>query len=424
MKRCEVCNAKICDCSTYCRKCSRISLYRTPDIIERNDKILSLYEEGLSTLDVAQIVGLSQSRIQQILGGMTKLTRHKYTFDDGVWGSDTPEKYYLLGLFAVDGTVSKNDGKYKFIEISLKESDRVLLEDIKKVFKTEKPIYVDRDQLKLNIYSDASYDYLCKFGITERKSKTLKILEAIPENRIVHFLRGVFDGDGCITGDKSADITLCVTASKEFATQIIDLYNIIGFDVLCYNSDGKYIIKKCGKDGLKILATLYASGGMFLPRKYEKLQKFARLSLDEVMIDVAHIMAKRSTCIRRKVGCVITNAEKTNIISIGYNGSVAGGANHCESSFPGECGCIHAEENALIKNNNNGKFLYCTTIPCKKCAKLIVNAGIKKVFYDSEYRYSYSLGLFNRSGISCYKINKSSFKWKNEIAEILEWKND
>jgi deoxycytidylate deaminase len=96
--------------------------------------------------------------------------------------------------------------------------------------------------------------------------------------------------------------------------------------------------------------------------------------------------------------------------------------NCCESYLPGQCGCIHAEENALIKGA--GDILYCTSMPCKRCSKLIVNSGIKEVFNDSEYRYSYAIGLFRRSGIPCKSISVDKYGSKKAISEILEWKNN
>jgi len=232
----------------------------------------------------------------------------------------------------------------------------------------------------------------------------------------------VYDGDGSISKNtnKAADILLACTASEKFATQLKKMYKTCGFNVKQYyvnkpQTNTLYNIKLCGRQGLYVLSQMYAQTDLFLPRKYVRFIKHARLTQDESMMELAHTIKQRSTCIRWKVGCVITDESRMNITSVGYNGQAKGEPNHCSSIFSGQCGCIHAETNALIKNNNNGTILYCTGMPCEQCAKLIVNAGIKKVFYDETYRYSYALGLFNRSKINCRQLNRIKYQWKLKI---------
>ena len=107
-----------------------------------------------------------------------------------------------------------------------------------------------------------------------------------------------------------------------------------------------------------------------------------RPSWDEVWIDMAKIISKRSYDPRHQVGVVIVTQDNTQVLSVGYNGNYSGGPNEVESSTPGESGMIHAEINALLKmdyNNPKDKTLYVTLSPCKMCAKSIVNAGIDKV---------------------------------------------
>lgn len=110
----------------------------------------------------------------------------------------------------------------------------------------------------------------------------------------------------------------------------------------------------------------------------------------------AKVYADLSYCNRRKVGCVIVKADR--IISIGYNGTPPGEDNTCEDSNGiTKPNVIHAEDNALRKlsreadaSNGNisecdtpsGATLFVTTAPCESCARLIIKAGIKKVFYS------------------------------------------
>lgn len=127
-----------------------------------------------------------------------------------------------------------------------------------------------------------------------------------------------------------------------------------------------------------------------------------RPSFDDLYMNLAVMLSKRSTCARLHVGCVIVSDDNQRVLAIGYNGSWRGGPNGCDSTEPGNCGCLHAEENALIKMNYNdpaGKRLYTTTMPCVYCAKRIVNAGIGEVIYLNEYRKKEGIELLQKAGI-------------------------
>ena len=127
-----------------------------------------------------------------------------------------------------------------------------------------------------------------------------------------------------------------------------------------------------------------------------------RPTWDKVWSDMAHLIAKRSYDPRHRVGVVIVTQDNTQVLSVGYNGNYAGGPNCVESEVPGESGMIHAEINALLKmdyNNPKKKTLYVTLSPCKMCAKAIVNAGINRVVYTTEYRDDTGLKILSESGI-------------------------
>lgn len=123
-----------------------------------------------------------------------------------------------------------------------------------------------------------------------------------------------------------------------------------------------------------------------------------RSSREFLIMGFADMVANRSTCERTRVGCVITNLDMTQIFAYGYNGSVRGGPNECDDpNQVGGCGCIHAESNALVKAPYlPGQLsLFVTMAPCLACAKLIVNAGIERVFYRDLYRKREGLNLLN-----------------------------
>ena len=125
-------------------------------------------------------------------------------------------------------------------------------------------------------------------------------------------------------------------------------------------------------------------------------------------MEFAHIIARRSYDPRHQVGAIVVSADNTQVLAIGYNGNYKGGPNEAESLNPGESGMIHAEINALLKmdyNNPKDKILYVTLSPCRMCAKAIVNAGIRKVFYDEEYRDTSSLDILRNSGVEVSRFS-------------------
>lgn len=131
-----------------------------------------------------------------------------------------------------------------------------------------------------------------------------------------------------------------------------------------------------------------------------------RPSWDEYFLRMAQLVAQRSTCLRRHVGCVAVS-EDNRVLATGYNG-VPTGLTHCnvkgcireELRVPsGEkhelCWGVHAEQNAIIQAAKHavslkGAKLYCTTFPCSVCAKMLINVGIGSVYYIEGYKDSLS----------------------------------
>lgn len=139
-----------------------------------------------------------------------------------------------------------------------------------------------------------------------------------------------------------------------------------------------------------------------------------RPSWDEYFMKLAWLAAERATCKRHHVGAVIVKNKR--ILTTGYNGAAAGtkdclslGCLRDELKIPSGqrheiCRAIHAEQNAIIQGGYNGvnikdSVLYCTHSPCVLCAKMIVNAGIKKVVMDIEYPDASFKELFFSVGI-------------------------
>lgn len=132
-----------------------------------------------------------------------------------------------------------------------------------------------------------------------------------------------------------------------------------------------------------------------------------RPSWDEVWMSLASTLARRSTCKRLSVGCVVVSDDNTCVLGIGYNGGPLGGSNECQSDEPGLCGHLHAEINALIKTNYRDaaeKKAYITTEPCYTCAVALVNAGIREVIYRDDYRKHDGVVLLKERGIGVRKV--------------------
>lgn len=125
--------------------------------------------------------------------------------------------------------------------------------------------------------------------------------------------------------------------------------------------------------------------------------------LDRRYLRMARIWAENSYCERRKVGALIVKDRM--IISDGYNGTPAGFENVCEDQDGrSKVYVLHAEANAITKvarsnNSSDGATLYVTASPCIDCAKLIIQAGIRRVVYDEAYRLADGLELLRRAGI-------------------------
>ena len=127
--------------------------------------------------------------------------------------------------------------------------------------------------------------------------------------------------------------------------------------------------------------------------------------LDSRYLRMAQIWAENSYCKRRKVGALIVKDKM--IISDGYNGTPVGFENVCEDDEDHtKAYVLHAEANAITKvaqsnNSSNGATLYVTSSPCIECAKLIIQAGIKRVVFGEIYRLTDGIELIKRAGIEC-----------------------
>lgn len=147
---------------------------------------------------------------------------------------------------------------------------------------------------------------------------------------------------------------------------------------------------------------------------------FARPDWDDYFMGIARVVASRSNCVKRKVAAVVTRDKR--IISTGYNGTPRGTTNcneggcpRCNDLAPGgtrldECLCSHAEENAITQAAYHGVSLkggtiYTTFSPCLQCTKMIINAGLSEVIFQSDYPLGEtSLALLREAGIEVRQV--------------------
>ncbi len=145
-----------------------------------------------------------------------------------------------------------------------------------------------------------------------------------------------------------------------------------------------------------------------------------RPNWDEYFLEIAEVVSKRSTCIRRHVGAVIVKDRR--ILTTGYNGAPSG-LEHClelgcmrdksgiASGTRHEfCRALHSEMNAIIQAaqhgvSTRGSTLYCTHQPCSVCARMIINAGITRIVYTGDYPDNFAMDLLNEAEIEMVRLS-------------------
>ena len=157
----------------------------------------------------------------------------------------------------------------------------------------------------------------------------------------------------------------------------------------------------------------------------EEEAKYVRPSLDEYFLKIALVVAERSTCLRHHIGAVAVRDK--HILSTGYNGAAAGlkdclelgclrnQQNIASGTRHEICRAIHSEQNAIIQGSLNGvslenSIIYCTHTPCILCAKMLVNAKIKRYVTFAKYSDDAFVELFKEANIKMDIINKPSFE--------------
>jgi len=147
--------------------------------------------------------------------------------------------------------------------------------------------------------------------------------------------------------------------------------------------------------------------------------EYNRPSWNQYFSSITRMVATRSTCLRRHVGAILVKEKR--ILSTGYNGAPAG-LKHCievgclreEAGIPSGtrhelCRALHAEQNAIVQAAYHGisiagSTLYCTNKPCVICSKMLINAGIQRIFYDEGYDDDLADAILDEAGIEIVRF--------------------
>jgi dCMP deaminase len=144
-----------------------------------------------------------------------------------------------------------------------------------------------------------------------------------------------------------------------------------------------------------------------------------RPSWDRYFMDMAWSISRRSTCLRRQMGALLVRDRR--ILATGYNGAPAG-LPHCEEvgcrrqrlgipsgQRPELCRALHAEQNAIVQAALHGvsvkdAVLYCTNQPCVICAKMLINAAVRRIVYEVEYPDDLALEMLGEAGVELVQL--------------------
>lgn len=140
----------------------------------------------------------------------------------------------------------------------------------------------------------------------------------------------------------------------------------------------------------------------------DMVRQAGRPSMKDIWMETAIQLSNRSTCTRLNVGCVVSSKDLRRVLANGYNGGAAGINDPCLGTDP--C-CLHSEINALITcgSHEKDKVMFVTVLPCKQCARAMVNSGFSEVYYLHDHEKKDSVLIFEAVGIKLthYENNKA-----------------
>lgn len=255
-------------------------------------EIQVLYQEGLSSRAIAEKLRVSRRVVTQCVKLAGNVRHRTYVFDEEYFDViDAPNKAYILGLLYADGTNSKRDHT---IKLGLKYTDVDILHRIAHEVKSDRPLvyhpeksnnYNGRQinsspQYVLRLSSKHMSDRLIEIGMVSCKSLVLEFPTEIPEPLLPHFIRGYFDGDGCVRAQLNTNGTICnhhvhILQTESFCGSLKDIIE----STLCINchiykaaTDNNVTKELCivgRKQCLTFLDWIYKDADLFLNRKHD-----------------------------------------------------------------------------------------------------------------------------------------------------------
>lgn len=262
------------------------------------DELKKLYiDEKRSLEDIAKLYGVSRvavwkycrslklKRRSRSEARLEALRQNKFSYEyadinENFFSNWSNEMAYVLGLIITDGSIHKPQrGTY---QVSLSMNDRSLIDKVRKLMKSTHKIVPSKHQKGLYLFHFArekiSKDLL-RLGVTPNKSRTVRFPD-MPDNYLRHFIRGVFDGDGCVfldpKGKREKTRTSFTSGSKDFIVKLEEKLQSLGMPKrnIFIHKAGKndsYLFRYGHKDSVKLFTILYkdVEKNMYLERKYD-----------------------------------------------------------------------------------------------------------------------------------------------------------
>jgi intein-encoded DNA endonuclease-like protein len=260
---------------------SKTDLYNS-----KSSQIINLYSKKKSMNDIASILNIPLTQIWRVLKMNNVEVTEKYDYVDKFNkyhvseyfdNIDTANKAYFLGILYADGNANRT---LNHITLKLKASDKKLLEDLQKAFGIESKLYFERpknqnaeDQFALKIVNKRIRDNFIRHGVIPRKTWSLSFPFWLSEDLRSHFVRGYFDGDGCLYIDHSRNIAsydVCGTyhmcSDLEFLIKnTLNINTQIAKDKNIFRTRIRRYI-----DIVKMCEWMYKDAEIFMERKYKK----------------------------------------------------------------------------------------------------------------------------------------------------------
>jgi intein-encoded DNA endonuclease-like protein len=250
-----------------------------------DEELKQLRLEGLSFPKIAQKIGISRTLVKhhmKRLGFHTSIPEHnpfansKYSFDTGFFSNiDNEKKAYILGLWYADGNNYRKE-KYK-VSLVLHKNDKCLLEEVNEIISSTRPLQESNNTVVLNISGKIISDQLLILGCIPRKSLILQFPteEQVPNNLLPHFIRGYFDGDGCITRSRKSQVTMLGTQQFLISLQAFLVEFGIRSSLYSLKNSSIYNLGIYSSGSISLFKNLiYSNSTIKMERKYNKFLLF------------------------------------------------------------------------------------------------------------------------------------------------------